>query len=208
MWDAPPRSEWNKAQPRARALDDAWAEPGDRWSREPDGVPELEDVTDAPGFSAHTAQQLALFAYNVARKFFPYRADLVEEAVQETLTRTCERWEYVTERDAPEAWVVNTATYVCQEKLREERRGARCFGERPVQSQRDEEFARRELLAQSLRRLTRRQRLVIVWRYLFDFSVRETATALGLTESKVRDASHNGIGRLRKLLGEEWSDWA
>jgi len=37
-------------------------------------------------------------------------------------------------------------------------------------------------------------------------SVRDTATALGLTESKVRDASHNGVERLRKLLGEEWSD--
>ena len=55
-----------------------------------------------------------------------------------------------------------------------------------------------------LRRLTTRQRLVVVWRYLFDFSVHETADALGLTESKVRDASHNGVSRLRKLMGEEW----
>ena len=135
---------------------------------------------DHPGFEDLMAQRLGLFAYNVARKFFPFRADLVEEAVQETLTRTCERWERANERGTPEAWVVNTATYVCQEKLREERRGARCSEEGQVQSERDEEFVRRDLLAESLRRLTRRQRLVIVWRYLFDFSVRDTATALGV----------------------------
>ncbi len=70
----------------------------------------------------------------------------------------------------------------------------------------DEEIVRCELLAAALRRLTVRQRLVVVWRFLFDFSVRDTATALGLTESKVRDASHNGVERLRKLLGEEWSE--
>ena len=64
------------------------------------------------------------------------------------------------------------------------------------------------LLADALRQLTRRQRLVIVWRYLFDFTVTETAIALGLTDSKVRDASHNGIQRLRKRLGDQWSDWA
>ena len=50
--------------------------------------------------------------------------------------------------------------------------------------------------------------MVIVWRYLFDFTVTETAIALGLTDSKVRDASHNGIQRLRKRLGNQWSDWA
>jgi DNA-directed RNA polymerase specialized sigma24 family protein len=47
-----------------------------------------------------------------------------------------------------------------------------------------------------------------VWRYLFDFSVADTAAAIGLTESKVRDASHNGVQRLRSILGDEWGDWA
>jgi len=152
--------------------------------------------------------RLGLFAYNVARKFFGYRTDLVEEAVQETLARTCERWERANQRGCPEAWVVNTATHVCQEKLREEARGARSTGGTTAPADQDDEFVRSTLLAGALRRLTSRQRVVIVWRYLFDFSVTETAAALGLTESKVRDASHNGVARLRKLLGEEWSDVA
>lgn len=167
-------------------------------------VSPVQDVMDEPEFDVDAVRRLGLYAYNVAMKFFPCRPDLVEEAVQETLTRTCERWERANQRGAPEGWVVNTATYVCQEKLREELRGAR-FSTPAVPTDGDEEIVRCELLAAALRRLTRRQRLVVVWRFLFDFSVRDTATALGLTESKVRDASHNGVERLRKLLGEEWS---
>ncbi len=163
---------------------------------------------DEPSLDGQTAQHLGLFAYNVARKFFPYRADLVEETVQETLTRACERWEQANQRGKPEAWVVNTATHVCQEKLREEQRGARCSADQPVPWDGEDALVRSALLADALRQLTRRQRLVIVWRYLFDFTVTETAIALGLTDSKVRDASHNGIQRLRKRLGDQWSDWA
>ncbi len=166
---------------------------------------QVHDVTEDEGFDGDAARRLGLYAYNVALRFFPYRADLVEEAVQETLTRTCERWERANQRGTPEGWVVNTATYVCQEKLREELRGAR-LSPPTAQIDADDDIVRCELLAAALRRLTVRQRLVVVWRFLFDFSVRDTATALGLTESKVRDASHNGVERLRKLLGEEWSE--
>jgi RNA polymerase sigma factor (sigma-70 family) len=172
-----------------------------------DGMPGVASG-EWPDFDADAVRRLGLFAYNVGRKFFPDRSDLVEEAVQETLTRTYERWERANQRGMPEAWVVNTATYVCQEKLREERRGAR-FSRPPVPTGADDEVVVRcELLAAALRRLTRRQRLVVVWRYLFDFSVSDTATALGLTDSKVRDASHNGVEKLRKILGDEWGDQA
>ncbi|MGI8983969.1 MAG: hypothetical protein ACR2HM_05485 [Acidimicrobiales bacterium] len=70
-----------------------------------------------PGLDADAAVRLGLYAYNVARKFFGPRTDLVQEAVQETLTRTCERWDRANQRGCPEAWVVNTATHVCQELL-------------------------------------------------------------------------------------------
>ncbi len=202
MCSAPLRSWEDGTGPRA--AEDAWADASHRTDPAPDGA----DVTGDGTFDGETAEQLGLFAYNVARKFFPCRADLVEEAVQETLTRTCERWERANQRGAPEGWVVNTATFVCHEKLREERRGARFPPVPAVQRDGDEELVRSELLADALRRLTTRQRLVVVWRYLFDFSVSDTAGALGLTESKVKDAGHNGVLRLRKLLGDQWSEWA
>ena len=163
-------------------------------------------VTDTSRFDADAARHLGLFAYNVARKFFPFHSDLVEEAVQETLVRTCERWDRANRRGCPEAWVVNTATNVCREKLREEARGARQINHRAAPADGAEDLVRSQVLAAALRRLTTRQRLVVVWRYLFDFSVHDTADALGLTDSKVRDASHNGVSRLRKLMGEEWDD--
>lgn len=174
--------------------------PSVRWT----GPAPVEAVTDTSRLDADAARHLGLFAYNVARKFFPSHTDLVEEAVQETLARTCERWDRANQRGCPEAWVVNTATNVCREKLREEARGARGTNDRATPADGAEDLVRSQVLAAALRRLTTRQRLVVVWRYLFDFSVHETADALGLTESKVRDASHNGVSRLRKLMGEEW----
>jgi RNA polymerase sigma factor (sigma-70 family) len=200
-------ADWEDGSGRG-AAEDAWAEARQRRGRRPDPASERPDVPVERALDGATAERLALFAYNVARKFFPCRPDLVEEAVQETLTRTCERWERANQRGALEGWVVNTATYVCREKLREERRGARFAPVAAVQWDGGDDLARSELLADSLRRLTKRQRLVVVWRYLFDFTVGDTALALGLTESKVKDAGHNGVQRLRKLLGDQWSDWA
>ena len=128
-------------------MEEAWADAGQL----SDLASDRRDVTAEGAFDGETAQRLGLFAYNVARKFFPCRADLVEEAVQETLTRTCERWERVNQRGAREGWVVNTATFVCREKLREERRGARFSPVAAVQRDGDEELVRSELLADALR---------------------------------------------------------
>ena len=203
-----PLSSNREDDPVSGAAEGRWADGGQRRGGRRHGAPERPEVAVDGPFDGEVAQRLGLFAYNVARKFFPCRADLVEEAVQETLTRTCERWERANQRGALEGWVVNTATFVCREKLREERRGTRFSPVPAVQRDGDDELVRSELLADALRRLTTRQRLVVVWRYLFDFSVSDTAGALGLTESKVKDAGYNGVQRLRKLLGDQWSDWA
>jgi DNA-directed RNA polymerase specialized sigma24 family protein len=42
-----------------------------------------------------------------------------------------------------------------------------------------------------------------VWRYYFDCSVQETARRMGLTESKVKDATHEAVTKLGRLLGSE-----
>lgn len=169
-------------------------------------LPLNRDVVEAGSFDDITATRLALYAYNVGRRFFPGRPHLVEEAVQETLTRTCEHWSKATRYGKAEAWVVNTATNVCHEKLREETRGARPSRDDDVQVDGGDDVVRRALLADALRRLSTRQRLVVVWRYVFDRSVVQTASELGLTESKVRDATHNGVERLQRLLGEQWNE--
>lgn len=169
-------------------------------------LPLYRSAIDATRFDGETARHLGLYAYNVATRFFPDRSHLVEEAVQEALTRTCEHWSKALRSGNVEAWVVNTTTNVCHEKLREEGRGARPSIDlrRPVDG--GDDIVRRAVVAGALRRLTTRQRVVVVWRFVFDRSVIQTANELRLSESKVRDASHNGLKRLHRLLGEEWSE--
>lgn len=169
-------------------------------------LPLYREAIDASRFDGDAARRLGLYAYNVATRFFPGRPDLVEEAVQEALTRTCEHWSRAVRSGNAEAWVVNTTTNVCHEKLREEGRGARPSVDLGRLVDGADDIASRALLAGALRRLTTRQRIVVVWRYVFDRSVLQTAAELGLSESKVRDASHNGVKRLQKLLGEDWSE--
>ena len=55
----------------------------------------------------------------------------------------------------------------------------------------------------ALRRLSTRQQQVLVWRYYFDESVQQTAGRLGLTESKVKDATHEAMTKLGRLLKSE-----
>jgi RNA polymerase sigma factor (sigma-70 family) len=158
------------------------------------------------GFSCAVATHLGLIALSVSKRFFDRSPELLEEAVQETLARTCEHWERATRRGNPEAWVVRTAVNVCYEKLRQERRGSRPTLDSDLQRDDDEVVLRSLLVIDALRRLTDRQRSVVVWRYVLDRSVTDTGAGLGLSEAKVQDASHNGRKRLRQLLGDDWSD--
>ena len=46
------------------------------------------------------------------------------------------------------------------------------------------------------------QRIVILYRYFQDFSIADTATALGWSESKVKTTQHRAIKKLRKYFHE------
>ena len=52
-------------------------------------------------------------------------------------------------------------------------------------------------------RLSSRQQQVVVWRYYFDQSVEETATRMGLTPSKVKDATHEATTKLARVIKSE-----
>jgi RNA polymerase sigma factor (sigma-70 family) len=54
-------------------------------------------------------------------------------------------------------------------------------------------------LARALRRLSSRQQEVLVWRYYFDQSVEQAASRMGLTASKVKDATHEAMTKLGRL---------
>jgi RNA polymerase sigma-70 factor (sigma-E family) len=63
--------------------------------------------------------------------------------------------------------------------------------------------AQRDWLVQGIRRLPRRQREVVVLRFLLDLSVQQTAAVLGATEGTVKSHSSRALSQLRELLTEQ-----
>lgn len=63
--------------------------------------------------------------------------------------------------------------------------------------------AQRDWLVQGIRRLPRRQREVVVLRFLLDLSVEQTAAVLGATEGTVKSHSSRALSQLRELLTEQ-----
>src|SRR4029450_5186988 len=101
-----------------------------------------------------------------------------------------------------EAWVTTTAFHVALELSRQRQRATRADPSRQqVAMPGDEDrVVDADLLANALRRLSGRQQQVLVWRYYFDQSVSQTAERLGLTESKGKDATHEAVTKLGRLL--------
>ena len=62
---------------------------------------------------------------------------------------------------------------------------------------------RRHVLVRVLRRLPDVQREVLVFRYLLDATVADTAAALGIAEGTVKSAASRGLDQLRMLLSAE-----
>ncbi len=148
-------------------------------------------------------------AYFVGWRFFRNQSE-AQDVAQEALTRAYARWARVRRHDSPEAWVVRTALNVCLEMGRK-RRSFPASGSDQQQADRrasrptgEEEVAvTRDVLAAAMKNLSKRQRDVVAWRYLFDASVQETSAQLSLTESQVKDATHEAVKKLRRILGEQ-----
>lgn len=169
------------------------------WPRRGDGV---------AGEFEEAYERLAATAYKVGMRFFrgsPQRHHRAEEVAQETLTRAYEFWERARRHGKPEAWVVMTATNVCQELVRKERRATRPspFAAPLVAPGGEDDVDAAAFLAGGLRHLTKREREVVVWRYLLDASEAETAEELGMTTGQVKETASRGRTKLRRVLGDE-----
>ena len=138
-------------------------------------------------------------AYFVGYRFFADR-HLAEEVAQESLTRAYERWERVERHPNQEAWVMNAAWKVCMEMKRRQARPAVVSATLAWPG--EDLIVERPVLVEALAKLTTRQRTVAMARYYFGYDVAETASALGMTESQVRTASHEATLRLRRLMSE------
>jgi RNA polymerase sigma factor (sigma-70 family) len=138
---------------------------------------------------------LYALAYRVAYKILGDRGES-EDIAQETLARALVRWSRL--EDRPHGWVSRVASNLAIDGYRRRRRMSE---QTPALSVVDPLVVERVDLADALRRLPRRQREVVVFRYLLDWSERDVALALGCTTGTVKRHASRGLGALRLRLG-------
>jgi RNA polymerase sigma-70 factor (sigma-E family) len=141
-------------------------------------------------------------AYRVAYRLLGDRAE-AEDVAQEACARAYSRWSSV--RDHAEPWCVRVASNLAMDRLRSRTRTLR----------RDSELANagstvgaafagastdRVDLVKALTALPRRQREVVVLRYLGDLSEAQTADVLGCSVGSVKTHASRGLARLREVV--------
>ncbi len=133
-----------------------------------------------------------------------------EDALQLTLLRTFRRWDRA--KEAPEAYSRAVLVNVCRERWRHRARHPEVTGvladtgPLAVVTSFAEAVDRRHVLVRVLRRLPAVQREVLVFRYLLDATVADTAAALGIAEGTVKSAASRGLCQMRMLLSAENED--
>ena len=134
-----------------------------------------------------------------------------EDALQLTLLRTFRRWDNA--RQSPEAYSRTVLVNVCRERWRHRARHPEVpgvfadTGALAVVASFAEAADRRHVLVRVLRRLPAVQREVLVFRYMLDASVADTAAALGIAEGTVKSAASRGLDQLRMLLSAEYAEY-
>jgi RNA polymerase sigma-70 factor (sigma-E family) len=144
-------------------------------------------------------------AYRVAYRLVGEREE-ARDIAQETMSRTYARWSRVRAR-AP-GWVAKVATNLALDHLR--RRRPEPVGDHDDGATRDPGAAtadhgapvitRLELVG-ALRALPRRQRDVVVLRYVADLAEADVARALGCSPGTVKSHGHRGLAALRAAIG-------
>lgn len=131
---------------------------------------------------------------------------LAEDIAQEALTRLYRNWTTVASGSAPRAWVYKVALNLLRSNWRRQGIRRRIDGllsrDLHVAPDHSDDVADRDLIRRALECLQHRERSVIVLRHYRQLSVRETATAMDMTEQAVRSLHHRAIGKLRVTLND------
>lgn len=134
-------------------------------------------------------------AFRVAYKVLGDGAE-AQDIAQEALARGLVRWRKV--EPYAVAWVSRVAANLAIDRTRRERRSAVVLDLGRV----DPDAAERLDLQRALRGLPRRQRDVVVLRYLLDQSEQTVADALGVSVGSVKTHASRGLAALRLALGD------
>jgi RNA polymerase sigma factor (sigma-70 family) len=133
-------------------------------------------------------------AYQVAYCILGHR-QAAEDAAQEAVARTYVHWPRAAAH--PEGWVARVSASLAIGTLRQQRRHSESHNADQVSPPVD--TARLEL-QEALRSLPRRQRQVVVLRYLADLPEAEVAIVLRCSTGTVKKHASRGLAALRLLL--------
>ena len=157
----------------------------------------VDGTADDDGFEA-AFDALFAAARRIAMRLVGNGAE-ADDVAAEALARAYARWPKVRDLDYRDAWVMRVTANVALDVLRRARRPL------PVPAVSDLDPAdaaiTRIALAQALRRLPRRQRDVVVLRYLADLSEADVAESLGVSAGTVKQHAHRAVDALRRALG-------
>jgi len=156
------------------------------------------DVSQAgPLAFADAYPRLFADAYRVAYRLLGDRTE-AEDVAAETCARAYSRWRSIA--DYAEPWCVRVAGNQALDLLRARTRAAKRGREQPYSRDAVADSIDRLDLYAALCDLPRRQREVVVLRYLGDQSEEQTASLLGLSVGSVKTHASRGIGRLREVV--------
>ncbi len=127
-----------------------------------------------------------------------------DDLVQQTITALYVHWRPASAADSIDAYVRQMLVRAFLDEKRRPWSRVRLTEappERPRQPDADAED--RIVLRAALRQVPRKQRAVLVLRFLCDLSVAEVAVLLHCTEGTVKSQTSHGLAALRRLLGEQ-----
>lgn len=138
-------------------------------------------------------------AYRVAFRILGSRED-AQDVAQEALARAGERWARLA--GGPHGWVARVAFNLAIGRWRRARRAAALTAVARGDHA-DPHVAERLDLVAALKTLPKRQREVVVLRYLADRPESEVAALLGCTPGAVKTHASRGLAALRAALAPE-----
>jgi RNA polymerase sigma-70 factor (sigma-E family) len=152
-------------------------------------------ATEVPEGFDLAFRDLYALSYRVAFRILGDRGD-AEDVAQEALARAAQRWHRLVDR--PEGWVSRVSSNLAIDRFRRRRHiAAAPSGPLGVV---DPYLGERGDLVTALRRLPRRQREVVVLRYLADLSEAEVAAELGCSIGTVKSHASRALANLRSHM--------
>jgi len=136
-------------------------------------------------------------AYAVALRIL-HDPQEAEDAASEALARTLASWRRLQGVDYQRAWVLRVTANVAIDAIRKRRASVGEVVDGPYLAASADD---RLLLAGALHRLPRRQREVLVLRFLADMTEAQVAEHLRISQGAVKQHARRGLDALRELLG-------